>query len=541
MSDWRGAGAAVAADRRSAACGEVGTGRGRLAGGRRGELLGAGNLSPAGVRYLNSGKRFSSEELIKVGRALEKQRVAYRIDDQRRVEVAPGQFEQAAETISKLELGKLSIDDIRKGQSSASIFDGENEREYHEKVRLEQMLERLIGEQEGVLSSFVSINRPRAKPFSHTSAKPSALVYVETERGLAVPSRSVQAILALLGGMVPGLETGSITLMDKRGMRYLDPGNPALRDHSWNRAREEEITEEILEKLDWIKGVRVQVQVISPHADEFATTMGAGSGSSATAKGVGAGEAHREPGSSHAGAIEEHPSGSHPLMAANRPLSLEGGGELSPRMAAGPPAAGKSQDRSRPSGEGGARLEPVATARSAVRVAGDTSKEWGRVVVNVPRSFYLNMEIRGDQGKPSLEELRVMADRTEKSILTAISLLLPDSDSWKVEVGTFADEVAFSRPTVLPDTTDARQRLMEWGIVGAVGAGVSILAIAGSLFHLARRPSRLPEVSDRSRRYHAGSVLQASPSERVRELIQRNPEAAASVLQRWVGQGGRSS
>jgi flagellar M-ring protein FliF len=164
------------------------------------------------------------------------------------------------------------------------------------------------------------------------------------------------------------------------------------------------------------------------------------------------------------------------------------------------------------------------------------------VVVNVPRSFYLNMEIRGDQGKPSLEELRVMADRTEKSIQTAIALLLPDSESWKVEVGTFADEVALSRPTVLPDTTDTRQRLMEWGIVGAAGAGVSILAIAGSLFHLARRPARMiPEVSDRSRRYHAGSVLQPSPSERVRELIQRNPEAAASVLQRWVGQGGRST
>ena len=163
------------------------------------------------------------------------------------------------------------------------------------------------------------------------------------------------------------------------------------------------------------------------------------------------------------------------------------------------------------------------------------------MVVNVPRSFYLNMEIRGDQGKPSLEELRAMADRTEKSILTTISLLLPDSDSWKVDVGTFADEVALGRPTVVPDASDTRQRLLEWGIVGAVGAGVSILAIAGSLFHLARRPSRLPEVSDRSRRYHAGSVLQASPSERVRELIQRNPEAAASVLQRWVGQGGRSS
>ena len=231
------------------------------------------------MRYLNSGKRFSSEELIKVCRALEKLRVAYRIDDQRRVEVAPGQFEQAAESVAKLELGKLSMDEIRKDQSLASIWDGATEREYQERVRLERTLERLIGEQEGVLSSFVSINRPRKRVIVLNKASARAakavvrLVYVETERGRAVPSRSVQAILALLGGMVPGLETGSITLMDHRGMRYLDPGNPALRDHSRNRARAEEITEEILEQLDWIKGVRVQVQVILPHAGELATTI----------------------------------------------------------------------------------------------------------------------------------------------------------------------------------------------------------------------------------------------------------------------------
>ena len=29
-----------------------------------------------------------------------------------------------------------------------------------------------------------------------------------------------------------------------------------------------------------------------------------------------------------------------------------------------------------------------------------------------------------------------------------------------------------------------------------------------------------------------------APSERVRELVRFNPEAAAGVLQRWIGQGG---
>ncbi len=243
-----------------------------------GSYWGASTLSPSGVRYLASGKRFSSESLITVGRALEKQRVAYRIDDLRRVEVASDQFEEAAETFAKLDLGPPSIEDIRKVSQSDGIWDGPIEREQKEKMKLERMLEKMISDQEGVLSAVVSIDRPRSHAFSRGSAKPSAFVYVETDKGRAVPSRSVQAILGFLDGMVPGLESGSITVMDHRGMRYLDPGNPALGDHSRNRAREEEISEEILEKLDWIKGVRVQVQVITPHAGELAAMKASGAG-----------------------------------------------------------------------------------------------------------------------------------------------------------------------------------------------------------------------------------------------------------------------
>ena len=51
---------------------------------------GAGSLSNLGVRYLASSKRFSSDDLIKVCRALDKQRIAYRVDEQRRVEVDLG-------------------------------------------------------------------------------------------------------------------------------------------------------------------------------------------------------------------------------------------------------------------------------------------------------------------------------------------------------------------------------------------------------------------------------------------------------------------
>src|SRR5262245_63048134 len=54
-----------------------------------------GSLSTSGARFLASSKRFSSDDLIKICRALDKQRISYRVDDQRRVEVTSDQYDQA--------------------------------------------------------------------------------------------------------------------------------------------------------------------------------------------------------------------------------------------------------------------------------------------------------------------------------------------------------------------------------------------------------------------------------------------------------------
>ncbi len=481
---------------------------------------GAGNLSPSGVRYLASSKRLSSDDVIKVGRALDKQRIAYRIDDMRRVEVSADQFDQASDVVAKLELGPPPFGVIRDAAGSSSVWDGPGEREQKDKLRLEQLLERLISDQEGVLSAVVSVNRPRAPAFSRHDVNPTAFVYVETDGGRTLPSRSVQGILSVLNGMVPGLVPGTITVMDRRGIRYVDPGNPALGDHSRSRAREEEIAEQILEKLDWIKGVRVQVRVHTPQEAESGERP-----ANASAKGAVVRDTNSAGAPVHKALVEDRGSGSEPSIAVNRPLSIEPRGESS-RV---PTSSGAL-----------AETPPAGKARSG-RPVGEPLHEGGRVVVFVPRSFYYKMEIRSDHGEPSPDDLRAMEERTEKSIRMAVALLLPESDSWKVDVGRIADDVSFSRPTILPRVTDSRQRFLEWGMVGAVVAGVSILAVAGSWIRLARRPMRAPALSSRSQHFHAGSPLQPSPSERVRELIQRNPEAAASVLQRWVGQGGRSA
>ena len=82
----------------------------------------AASFSTLSVRYLVSGRRFSSDDLIKVCSALDKQRVNYRVDDSRRVEVASDQYDQAADVVAKLDFGQRPIGDIREQSNLPSIF-----------------------------------------------------------------------------------------------------------------------------------------------------------------------------------------------------------------------------------------------------------------------------------------------------------------------------------------------------------------------------------------------------------------------------------
>jgi len=477
----------------------------------------ATSLSTTGVRYLASERRFTSDDLIKVCSALDKGPVAYHVDDQRRVEVAADQFDQAVAILAKLDLGQHSIDEIRGESSVWGFWETTGEHEQKKQLAREKILERLIGQLDGVGWCLVSIHRPRTSAWGRAATKPTAFVYIETEGNRKLPYQTVQSIPGILAGYEPDLTPGSIRVIDKRGNKYLDPGDPALGDSSRNRAREEELGEEIVEKLDWIKGVRVQVQVIGPRA----ATAGAASGQPGAPVSTVASRPDNATPRSDSG-------GSRRTIYLNQPVELE----PEPKSVTKPPSPGGPALAV----ENGSPLISASAAH-----VGEREHERGRVLIHVPRSFYYNVDIRTDNREASREDLRVIAERTEKQIRTAVGLIIPESESWKVDVDTLWDEVSLSRPVVLPSPSDPRRRFLDWGIVGAVGAAVSILAAAGSWIQVARRPARLPEPAPKGRRYHVDSASEPGPSERVRELIRRNPEAAASVLQRWAGQGGSLS
>ncbi len=143
-----------------------------------------------------------------------------------------------------------------------------HEREYREPARPEQILERLISQLDGVKWSLVSINRPRAPAWGRPATKASAFVYIETEGNRRLPYQTIQAIPNFVSRYQSDVTPASISVVDRSGTIYFDAGNLAVGDRARNRAREEELAKEIQEALDWIKGVRVQVQVISPRPTE---------------------------------------------------------------------------------------------------------------------------------------------------------------------------------------------------------------------------------------------------------------------------------
>jgi flagellar M-ring protein FliF len=499
--------------------------------------LGTASLAPAGSSYLASGRRFSPDDLVKIRRALERQQIDYRTDLERRVAVSADEIERAAAAIAKLELGPRSLDDLRDSSAGSSVFESPHDRELRQQQRQEKILESLINELPGIAGSLVLINRPSERWGLRPAAKPTVFVNLETEEDRQLPFRTVQSITTNLTGAVPGLSAEAITVMDRRGHKYLDAGNPALSALSHSRAREEELSQEILEQLDWIKGVRVSVQLPGAGASALATVPAGDSSQrrepaqSAPSENTESKAGAAKPRSAVSTSQPQSPSLKTPSVAINHPLTLD----PPPLLPAAPTATGS-----------GAARFAEAVARSGASLAADPAPRenpapTGRVWVKVPRSYYFTASSLPGHKEPSQEDLQKLVARTEEQIRTGLALVVPVSGplAWKTTIDLIPDEVPSIRPPIVSPSSDSRRLALDWGIAGAMGAIAAGLVTLGVWLVSARRPSGRfePASSGIGLRYHRGSAATTAPSERVREFVRRNPESARSVLERWTSQG----
>jgi hypothetical protein len=155
--------------------------------------------------------------------------------------------------------------------------------------------------------------------------------------------------------------------------------------------------------------------------------------------------------------------------------------------------------------------------------------------VKVPRTFYKRMM----ETEPLLEIATVMA-RNEQWIRKAVALVVPRGEPWTVEIDSILDDTTTAGPLPSRIASPSRRSISWWPLAGTAAAVAATLMVVAYRAVASRRPApRRMHGTDRGR-YPIGAVPGAghAPSERVRELVRFNPEAAAGVLQRWIGQGG---
>ena len=160
------------------------------------------------------------------------------------------------------------------------------------------------------------------------------------------------------------------------------------------------------------------------------------------------------------------------------------------------------------------------------------------VLVQVPLSFYRHHPPDDARREPTDEERKVIVERTEARIKTIVAHVVPKGELGGVDVVRI--DPPAGAPAEVPVYAEPHRFEPGW-VLAAVGGALTVLAgvvVLGGML-AGRRPSARPD-----RRRAAARVREEAPgprpapSERVRELVRRDPVAAAGVLQRWIGQRG---
>ena len=427
--------------------------------------------------WLYDGVRLSADDLNRVAGALEAEGI-YRVVDKAagRVGVKAEAVTAARAALIKRKVAPRTLEDLGGEEEDESPWISPAEREGRKLHRLEQTLKfQIEGLDPAIVSASVRIHREKGRGFQ-AAPRVAASVYLKTEGKLG--HRVIEGIENFLTGDLPDLKE-AITVVDQTGHKYLAAGDPVLKEQNKAHRQEEDWREKILDGLRHIPGVTVSVllqQVIPAPSPPVVV-------------------------------IEPPPAPPADQVIANGKVTVDP--DPPPVSAAPAPAP----------------LVPRFRAN---------------VVVQVPRSFYRReFQSKNPDRQPTQEEILPMAATTRNIVEDAVRISISEDILGDVKVDTVQDDLPVSEVRLPPDP-ESRRAWLWLALSGAV-ALASATALAAVLLRRAgrRSPSR-PAASS----WRPGIVDDGpggpSPgaSERVRELIRLNPEAAAGVLQRWNGQGG---
>ncbi len=436
---------------------------------------------PTTIAWLESGKAFSGEHYASVVKALASEGIIYRRDGQGRIGVAAEKLREAQTALTKHKVKIDTVNTLFEIERDVLIMDGPAEREQRSRGSTEKSLQAMIEDidNSGIETASVKIHRIVDRVGIRPQTNVSVTVYVTTQNKRSLSGETVQAIQAFSRLMIPELKPTAVNLVDRQGREYLSSKNPTAEVMSLTKAREEKLSDGIAEKLDFIPGVKVTVRIDPPPAPIPTVAI----------KSVLPPE---------------------PFVRPNHPIEIT------------PPGAADSVGSMPPQ-----LVEMTAMPQGKARV-----------LVQVPRSFYLREFRAANRRDPSPEDLGPYINKIRLLVDSAVSMMFAPKEG-DVHIDMIPDEIEPLLATGLTAASDERRVAPWWLPVGAMVAAGLVLSFAAVGARSLRRPALRSIVPAPHARFDAAEIAGPGPSERVRDLIRRNPTAAAGVLQRWIGQGGR--
>ena len=179
------------------------------------------------------------------------------------------------------------------------------------------------------------------------------------------------------------------------------------------------------------------------------------------------------------------------------------------------------------------QVEPIPAPKPAPEALGRA-----RILVQVPIGHYLTTYQALHRRSASLDDLKVYVPKVEETIRATVQNAVPASEIESLRIDRID---AAAVPPPFPSGSTTTIRVPSWLAPAAAVSAVVLVVMIGVFWnYAAKRPASRASVVPRSH-IDLVSPSDSAPSSRVRDLVRRDPAAAAGVLGRWIGQGGATT
>lgn len=427
--------------------------------------------------WLEGGRVFTPDETRTLGQALAERGISVINGPRGQLGVPAESAPEAIKLIDRKGLTRRSLAELIDQPIQPSPFADPQEREQIRRRNRERRAEAVLERFSGVLDATVLLSEARPRRFGQPAELRATVFLSPTEPG-ALSADLIGRVETTLIALEPDLVRGrDLTVLDDAGRSYLEAGDPTVALRTRADARALEWEKALSRRLaPVIQGIRISVRMEWPE--------------------------------SPSDILRAVPPGAPPV----------------------------------PEGLAVVPNAPVVLADSpAESNAPTTPSDAGRgladVLVEIPSQYFLDRyrSVAGAERIPTQAELQPFVEQASDLIEKAVRHEIPEPNLGHFRIAKLP------LPSVRPAAPTTRSRPAidpRMGWAGALGAGALVLILVATAGTRRLAKGRRSAQTGGPMRTRFDQEDQTGPADRVRELVRRDPEAAAGVLRRWVGQGG---